>query len=376
MAIENSQPVALWVIPVPEFGGVARHATDVARAGLPGYNLKVLVADGALAQALDEIDNSAMRADFGTSAGFMTSFRTLNRAIDELRPAAVHSHLAYADIVACAVVVSRRLRRLVQSDTFVPALFSTEHGIAGNDIVYHSSKLKARGREIIHRVRLLLTDQAIAVSQSTAQQMKRKWGARHIEVILNGVDVPEKPPRPASELGVANGLRILSLSRLAPEKGLDVLIDAFAELRQQHDDATLEIAGEGPELSRLKAQVQRLGIADSVSFPGFVNSADAMSRADVLVQLSVWENLSYTLLDAKAAGLKVIATDVGGNAEILSEEELVPSQVAVGREGLKRAVQEQVAASVLQPVPTPFEWLSTREMANQIADGYGKENQK
>lgn len=374
MAVENSLPVALWAIPVSEFGGVARHATDVARAGLPGYELKVLVADGALANTLDELGNSAIRGEFGTSAGFIKSFNILNQQIEQLRPAVVHSHLAYADIVACAVVVSRRLRRIVQRETFVPALFTTEHGIAGNDAVYHSSPLKARGRELIHRARLMLTNHAIAVSQSTAGQMKRKWGARNVEVIFNGVDAPQTAMN-ISRVTSKNP-HILSLARLAPEKGLEVLIEAFAELRNELGGATLEIAGEGSELARLEALVARLGISDAVRFPGFVDASEAMSRADVLVQLSVWENLSYTLLDAKALGLKIVATDVGGNAEILDESELVPSLAEIGHKNLRQAVVERIKQQLNEPGHKSFEWLSSMEMAIKIAESYRKEKQK
>ena len=374
MAVENSLPVALWAIPVPEFGGVARHATDVARAGLPGYELKVLVADGALANTLDELGNSAIRGEFGTSAGFIKSFNILNQQIEQLRPAVVHSHLAYADIVACAVVVSRRLRRIVQRETFVPALFTTEHGIAGNDAVYHSSPLKARGRELIHRARLMLTNHAIAVSQSTADQMKRKWGARNVEVIFNGVDAPQTAMN-ISRVTSKNP-HILSLARLAPEKGLEVLIEAFAELRKELGGATLEIAGEGSELARLEALAARLGTSDAVRFPGFVDASEAMSRADVLVQLSVWENLSYALLDAKATGLKIVATDVGGNAEILDESELVPSLAEIGHENLRQAVVERIKQQLDESGHKSFEWPSSTEMASKIAESYRKENQK
>lgn len=374
MAVENSLPVALWAIPVPEFGGVARHATDVARAGLPGYELKVLVADGALANTLDELGNSAIRGEFGTSAGFIKSFKILNQQIEQLRPAVVHSHLAYADIVACAVVVSRRLRRMVQRGTFVPALFTTEHGIAGNDAVYHSSPLKARGRELIHRARLMLTNHAIAVSQSTADQMKRKWGACNVEVIFNGVDAPQTARNMSRD--TSKDPHILSLARLAPEKGLEILVEAFAELRKELGEATLEIAGEGSELARLEALAARLGISDAVHFPGFVDASEAMSRADVLVQLSVWENLSYALLDAKTAGLKIVATDVGGNAEILDESELVPSLAVIGHENLRQAVVERIKQQLDEPGHKSFEWPSSTEMAIKIAESYRKENQK
>ena len=83
------------------------------------------------------------------------------------------------------------------------------------------------------------------------------------------------------------------------------------------------MAGTGPLAAALRAQAEDLGVADAVDLPGFVEPWGTMAEHDVLVQLSAWENLSYTLLDAAAAGLPAVATDVGGNGEILPPERLV-----------------------------------------------------
>ncbi|MCV7517577.1 glycosyltransferase, partial [Micrococcus luteus] len=119
------------------------------------------------------------------------------------------------------------------------------------------------------------------------------------------------------------GLRILSLSRLAPEKNLDRLIAALPALLERDPGARLTLAGTGPLAAALRAQAEDLGVADAVDLPGFVEPWGTMAEHDVLVQLSAWENLSYTLLDAAAAGLPAVATDVGGNGEILPPERLV-----------------------------------------------------
>ncbi|OAX67768.1 hypothetical protein A5N15_00845 [Rothia kristinae] len=108
-------------------------------------------------------------------------------------------------------------------------------------------------------------------------------------------------------------------------KNLDVLLEAFARVREQVPEATLEVAGEGPLRSQLEDRARTLGVAEAVRFVGFADPIEAMGRADVLAQLSAWENLSYTLLDAAAVGLPVVATEVGGNAEILPAGSLVSS---------------------------------------------------
>lgn len=373
MAVNSSLPVALHCVPVPEFGGVARHISDLAEAGLPGYHLVILCPAGALSARLKELGADVREADFGTDAGFITSLRTLDTLIDDLKPAIVHSHLAYADVVAAAAVNLRKARKLVRHGTYVPTLFTTEHGIAGDDAVYHGASWRSRLMETVHRVRLWGTDGKIAVSRSTAEQMRRKWGARGVEVVYNGIDVADTFNAVAAHRVEAGegALRVLSLSRLAPEKGLDILVEAFTQVREQVPGATLEIAGAGELKDTLKRQVAELGLEEVVTFPGFVDPVKAMGRADVLVQLSVWENCSYTLLDAKAAGLNLVATAVGGNPEILDGFELVPSLNQMNRKAAVAAVAQKILEAK-KSSHEPLNWVSTTDMGQQTVDLYRK----
>lgn len=296
-------PIALWVIPVGDLAGVARHALDVARHGIPGWRLVFLTPPGELPVALREAGAAVMEQPFGPDHGLRASVATLRHAIRTLRPAVVHSHLAYADIVAA----------LVGGGAGRGALVSTEHGIARDDLVYHHSPTRSRVMNTVHTARLRRFDAAIAVSDATAGAMTEKWRPRRpVTVIPNGVD---PAPHPAPEAG----LRILSLARLAPEKRLDALVDAFAALRREHPEAALTLAGRGEGETALRAQVDRLGLTPAVSFPGFVDAEEAMARHDVLAMLSVWENCSYALLDAAARGLGVVASPVGGNPEMLPD---------------------------------------------------------
>jgi len=358
----------LWVVPVPDFGGVARHVLDVARTGIPGYRLVVCAPKGKLTERLRELNIPVYAVPFGPSRGFRTSFASLTHVIEQEKPAIVHSHLAYADVIAAAVVNSLKMRRLANRSLTVPTLITTEHGIAGDDAVYHGTSWRSKLMEQVHRVRLWGTNAAIAVSRSTAEQMRRKWGARRVSIIYNGVDaprlraavhkhrVPTEPDAP----------RILSLSRLSPEKGIDVLIEAFAQLRTVYPKAHLEIAGEGDLADTLAQQVQELHISDAVTFSGFVDPLEAMGRSDMVVQLSIWENCSYTLLDAKAAGLKTVATNVGGNPEILAPNELVDRRQNAFCDSVLEALMRNCEASA----PSAWTWVSNAEMTAQIAELY------
>ena len=365
----NGVPTALWVVPVPDFGGVARHVVDMARAGLPGFNLVVLAPEGKLTERLEELGVTVVKAEFGPNYGFKTSFASLKKAIEQLRPEIVHSHLAYADVVAAAVVNALRIRSVIKRGTCVPKLLTTEHGIAGNDSVYHGSSWRSKLMETVHRVRLWGTNRAIAVSRSTADQMRSKWGARGVELVYNGVDIPVVAAAVAEKrVPAEGGPRILSLSRLSPEKGIDVLLDAFARLSEEYPQAHLEIAGSGDLGEELKAHAKRLNLGDSVTFSGFVNPIEAMGRSDMIVQLSVWENCSYTLLDAKAAGLKTVATAVGGNPEILNADELVDRQSPKLTEEVLQAMRRQLQKGDKEP----FTWISNEQMAAQTVDIYAR----
>jgi len=305
-----ADPIALWVVPVADWGGVARHVCDAAKTGIPGWRVIVLCPEGALAERLREQGSAVLTDQFGTQAGLAASIKTLKRTVGSLRPAVVHTHLAYADLVGALALPPWRSRR--------PRLFSTEHGIAPDDRVYHGTRAKSALMASAHRLRCRTFDGLIAVSASTRQVMMDKWRPRTpIAVIHNAVDLPVKGPRRAP------GLRLLSLSRLAPEKGLHSVLDAFALIHEEHPEARLTLAGTGPLANELRQHARSLGLEDAASFPGFVDPVRVLGDHDVLVQLSVWENCSYTILDALASGLGVVATPVGGNPELLPARCLV-----------------------------------------------------
>ncbi|RYB92353.1 glycosyltransferase [Nocardioides glacieisoli] len=354
--------VALWVVPVSDLAGVARHVLDVARSGIPGWRLVFLTPPGDLARELRAVGAEVIEGDFGPAHGLPSSARTLRDVVRRQRPAVVHSHLAYADIVAALVVRG-------------PRLVTTEHGIARDDVVYHRSTTKGRVMALAHTARLRRFDAAIAVSRATADAMVEKWHPPvPVTVIPNGIDVvsrlaPLAPQPPEGELAprpaAPPGLRILSLARLSPEKRLPALVDGFAELHRTHPEARLTLAGTGPEADALREQVTRLGLVDAVTMPGFVDPDAAMAEHDVLAMMSVWENCSYALLDAAARGMGVVATPVGGNPEILPASSLVDADDAT-------AVAATLADQGLKPEVRPglAEWPSVADMCARVAATY------
>lgn len=117
----------------------------------------------------------------------------------------------------------------------------------------------------------------------------------------------------------AEALVVGTLSRLAPEKGLRHLIDAAHELLPRFPQLILLIAGTGNEKTALEAHARSLGIIDAVRFAGFVkDSREAYAAMDVFALPSVLpEGLPTSSLEAQAAGLPVVASDIGGTADTI-----------------------------------------------------------
>ncbi len=354
MVLSTPAPIALWVVPVADFGGVARHVSDVVRHGIPGWRVVTMCPPGPLADRLRELGGAVVQVDVGPASGVVSSLRTLRRMIDRLRPTVVHSHLAYADLV-CAVGAPRGTR-----------LVSTEHGISGDPSVYHAGVVQQRGRAAAHATRLRRLSTLVAVSESTAQVVRERWSppaSLPIHVVPNGVDPVADPP-PADP-----GLRIGSLSRLAPEKNLQLLLDAFDVLSQTRPEATLAIAGGGPEEAALRRHADALGLGSTVSFEGHVDAEDFLRRIDVVAQLSAWENHSYTLLDAVNYGRGVVATSVGGNPEIVGQASLVGAGSSPGV--IAARLESQGLDPAARPVRGPG-WQTVGGMCDDLATIYAQ----
>lgn len=338
---------ALWVTPVSNLAGVARHVIDAATAGIPGYQLAVAAPAGPLLDELAAlgVPIHAVPLDGSPAA----AVKELREVITELRPAVVHSHLAKADFLTAAATVGLPCK-----------VVSTEHGIARDAQLYNRGKLKAVSRRALHHLRSRRFDAFIAVSKSTKREMINAWKpTTPIDVILNGVDRPESPKQ-------VPGTRFLSLARLAPEKRIPDALEAFAAVSRSAPEATFTIAGDGPERDELIALTQRLGVSDWVSFPGHMDAAEALASHDVLVQLSAWENASYSILDAVVHGLGVVATPVGGNPEILPAHCLSDAE---DHEQLQRLLIQQATDLALRPSLVEA-WPTVEEMTAQISAVY------
>jgi len=160
------------------------------------------------------------------------------------------------------------------------------------------------------------------------------WAAEHlpaslgrsVERVQKGVDAehfrPEGPNQ-RERLGLGAKRVVVAIARLVPLKNLRLLIDAVALVRSRVPDVHLVIVGDGPEAAALRERTSALGVADCVTFAGYVPQPEtpAWYRAgDVFALSSDFDNSPNAVLEAMACGLPVVATDVGGVREFVTPE--------------------------------------------------------
>jgi glycosyltransferase involved in cell wall biosynthesis len=157
-----------------------------------------------------------------------------------------------------------------------------------------------------------------------------KISSEKISVIYNSIELPEhsKSFNVSTQEGTQNPI-IVSAGRLVPWKGMEGLIDAVAEVKEKIPNVTLKIIGDGPDRKLLEEHgAKKLG--ESISFTGALTHEDTlkmMGSATVYVQNSSYEGLSHQLIEVLMLGKAIIATNVGGNPEVIKDGEtglLVP----------------------------------------------------
>jgi glycosyltransferase involved in cell wall biosynthesis len=186
----------------------------------------------------------------------------------------------------------------------------------------------------------------VAVSQAVRETVERAAGPLSGPVVIpNAVDVERfvtLPPRAAAReaFGLPPGAPVVGFAgRLTPVKGPQVLVEAAPLLLREAPEARIVIAGEGPLRPALEDAARAAGLAERVRFPGAVPDVRVvMAAADVWAVPSLEEGGGIVALEAMAAGLPLVASDVGGQRETV-EPGLTGIRVPPGEpEALARAL--------------------------------------
>jgi glycosyltransferase involved in cell wall biosynthesis len=232
----------------------------------------------------------------------------LVRIIRAWRPDVLHSHMVHANLLARAI---RPIAR-------VPALVSTIHSIKDGGPL----------RMAAYRLSSGLVDRFTIISRLAAERYIaiRAVPARRLQVVPNAVDtdrfrrLPEARAVLRRELGLGDEFVWLAVGRFEPAKDYPTMIAAFARLATARPGSRLLLVGQGSLRSEVEGMVQAAGVEDGVRFLGVRRDVPAlMSAADGYLLSSAWEGMPVVLLEAAAVELPVVATRVGGVAEVVED---------------------------------------------------------
>jgi len=308
-------------------GGVGRHVHDLVQS-LQGVGHLVVVACPPEVEehfGFGVVASSQVAVDLGErphparDARVVRDLRRLAEGAD-----VVHAH----GLRAAALTVLATTR---QQTAVVATLHNAAPTGAVLGAVYAAlERVVARGADLV-----------LGVSADLVERMT-SLGARAVGLAVIAAPPPRAPARDryAVRLGLGLGPRTalgVVLARLAPQKGLGVLLDALAEIPDT--DLLTVVAGDGPERAALQARIEAEGLP--VRLLGHRDDvADLLHAADVVVSSAFWEGQPVGLQEALHAGAAIVATDVGGTAAVVGEAALlVPSGDPVS---LSRALRDVV----------------------------------
>lgn len=326
-------------------GGLERAVIDLVRAQVAlGHRCQVicLFERGSLADELAELDVPVHAC--GKRRGFdLSALKRARRRLREHATGILHTHNATAHYHAVLAALGLPIRRTI----------NTRHGMGALEV--------GSRREWLYRRSLARTDAVVTVCETARRELLRLGAVPESKLVAipNGIRIERYAAADEStrgrlrdSLGLPAQTRVIgTVGRLAPAKDHLGLITAFAELSGRVPDCALVIVGDGELRGELEARIRAAALQDRVFLLGDRNDVGDLLRGfDLFAMSSRTEGYSIALLEASAAALPIVATDVGGNAEIVRDGvngRLVPAGDSLR---MMTALQELVEDPALRAV--------------------------
>jgi sugar transferase (PEP-CTERM/EpsH1 system associated) len=298
-----------------DVGGLERNVVNQVRQGQKlGQRVSIVCLErpGTLAPQVEGLGATlvSLHKRPGLRPGVVLSMR---RALRGLAPDVVHTHQLATLLYGGAAA---RLMR-------VPVVVHTEHGREP-----YAARRKTR---LLGRLAGRFCDRFYCLTADMAEQVRAAEvvASEKIRVIRNGIDVARfaEPGGDRAALRQSLGippeaLVVGTVGRLNEIKCQDLLIRAFARVRQQLGCAHLVLVGDGPRLRELRTLSSDLGVGDCVHFPGYQpSSAPYLRIMDVFALTSRSEGMPQAVLEASVAGVPVVASRVGGLPEVIVDRQ-------------------------------------------------------
>jgi glycosyltransferase involved in cell wall biosynthesis len=281
-----------------DVGGLERVAVDLARKSDPDrFDCRIVCLrdPGDFAPVAREL---GVRVEALGAHGWVDGLCRLTRRLWQIRPHVLHTHNPGAHRVG---VPARLLAR-------VPVLVHTKHGRNYPD----NPRAVAMNRRLAR-----FSDAIVAVSHDAARVAVEieHIPVTKVRVIHNGIE-PGEPLSPRAWDSWQP--RAITVARLDPVKDQPTMLRAIRRVVDVCPDFRLDIVGDGPDRSMLERLTRDLALEANVSFHGYRRDVGTLlRRPQIFLLSSISEGIALTLLEAMAAGLPVVATDVGGNREVV-----------------------------------------------------------
>lgn len=337
----------LFLITKSNFGGAQRYVYDqTSYLAEKGVNLKVAFGDrGKLADKLESRSIPTISIPYlGRDVSLIKdvkAFFSIRRLIKNEAPDLLHLNSSKAAVMGAAAALLCNLERFLARlflgkkvrEGKVKVLF-TVHGWAFNESRGFVSRIILK---IIYWFIILLSDVVICVSKRAREQIRNfPFTKSKMYVVHNAITpkevkskqearkvLAEMAPALEESLGKEGGdIWIGTISELHPIKGLSVAVEAISILKEEYPEIRYIIMGEeGAERGKIEHKIKEDGLEKNVFILGYVEGAPSfLSAFDIFTLSSFSEGLSYAVLEAGYAGLPVVASDVGGIPEIITNE--------------------------------------------------------
>jgi glycosyltransferase involved in cell wall biosynthesis len=337
-------------------GGIFRHIVDLVDAQTKaGHDVGIVCdsltggrfEDEVIASIAPKLALGATRFPMRRSVS-LTDFVAVRRVLEHLgkiTPDVLHCHGAKGGAYGRLIAAWLGRRRPIAS-IYAPH---------GGSLHYDEGSLEGMFYFRVERMLERVTDALVHVSAYEAGVYRDKIGIPRCRaaVVRNGLRdeefVPVTPKNDARDL--------LFLGMLRDLKGVDVFLEAIARLEAAYGrNLTAHVIGQAEEPGRYEALSRRLGIADRIAFGEPMPAREAFAGARMIVVPSRAESMPYVVLEAIAAGMPVIATDVGGIPEIFG-----PDAGALVPPGDAAALAGAIDAALADPRRTDAEAAARRD---------------
>lgn len=307
----SSEPLRILHAVRAPVGGIIRHILDLANGQVDRGHHVGIIADsltgGARADAL--LADIAPRLKLGVHRiaihrqphpADLMAWLKFRKLADSLKPQVLHGHGAKAGVF---INLTPRTGNAIH--VYTPhggSLHFAPNTLAGA----FYSRLE---RALMNRIDLFLFESMFA--RDTFQRVIGT-PAGLVRCVFNGVTAREFDPITVA----SDATDVVYVGEFRHIKGADLLVDAVAELRAGGQPVTLTLAGDGEETAAIKAQVERLGLTQAVRFIGHVQARHGFAQGGLLVVPSRGDSMPYVVIEAAAAGVPMIAANVGGIPQI------------------------------------------------------------